>query len=268
METLLHSYLSPNQLFQMAMFVQRAVDYSIKSYELGTAEIQQLFWKHDQEWLNLNRHIASRGRILVAAGTLAVDGSQKSDSALQIYSALQVAYKAATEIAHSAAILASRKPTTPSPQLGEVGSYVNSLVRLCTVALFNQEAQHARKILFDQQGKQWCEMMLFHMRCLLAVNPGAQARLELAIADALEQIAEQAYEIACAVSSTSPDGDKRFDAARETHRSACGGREKRWHHPTCGANRIEDVPTTLFANMDSQTGSALGMRAVFHSIRV
>jgi hypothetical protein len=197
----------------MAMFVQRAVDYSIKSYELAAPDIQRLFWKHDQEWLNLNRRIADRGRSLIAAGALAVDGTQRSDSALQIYSALQVAYKAATAIAHSADMMVARGPSIPSPLVAEVGNYVNSLVRLCTVALFKKEVQHARKILFDPRGRQWCEMMLFHIRCLLAVKPATQARLELAIADALEQIAGQAFEIARAISSSSPDEDNYFNAA-------------------------------------------------------
>jgi hypothetical protein len=65
----------------MAMFTQRAVDYSIKSYELGAAEIQRVFWKHDQEWRELDGRIADRGSTLIADGTLA-DGSQKDDSGL------------------------------------------------------------------------------------------------------------------------------------------------------------------------------------------
>ena len=71
----------------MAMFVQRAVDYSIKSYELGTREIHRLFWKHDQEWANLNRRIADRGRTLIAAGMLVGGDSLKGDCAVRIYSA-------------------------------------------------------------------------------------------------------------------------------------------------------------------------------------
>jgi hypothetical protein len=222
MATPLRSYLSQSQLFKMAMFVQRAVDYSIKSYELAVPDIHRLFWKHDQEWLSLNRRIADRGRSLIAAGALAVDGAQRSDSALQIYSALQVAYKAASAIAHSADMMVAREPSVPSPLLAEVGNYVNGLVRLCTVALFKNEVQHVRKIILDQRGRQWCEMMLFHIRCLLAVKPAAQARIELAIADALEQIAEQAYEIARAISSSSPGDDNSFSVAMHSSPKSTG----------------------------------------------
>jgi phosphate uptake regulator len=234
METRLHSYLSQSQLLKMAMFVQRAVDYSIKSYELGAPEVQQLFRKYDQEWLNLNRHITDRGRTLVAAGKLAVNGSQKSDSALQIYSALQVTYTAASEIAHSAALVVAREPIPISSQLRSVGSYVNSLVRLCTVALFKEEVQYARKILLNNRGRRWCELMLLQIRCLLTGNP-AQARFELAIADALEHIAEQAYEIARAVTLTSPDEDGRLDAACERLYFACGSQKEA---PACAGAHL------------------------------
>jgi hypothetical protein len=199
METLRHSYLSRSHLLTMAMFAQEAVDYSIKSYELGTPEIHRLFWKYDQEWLNLNRSIADRGRTLIAAGTLVVDGSQKADSALRIFSALQVTYKAAAEIAHSAALMLELERRPASPQLGELGHFVNGLVRLCTVALFKKEVRHANRVLFDYRGRHQFKMTLCRTLYDLIRKKEAQARLELAIAGALEQIAEQAYEIAQAL---------------------------------------------------------------------
>ena len=199
METLRHSYLSRSHLLTMAMFAQEAVDYSIKSYELGTPEIHRLFWKHDKEWLNLNRRIADRGRTLIAAGTLAVDGSQKADSALRIFSALQVTYTATAEIAHSAALMIELEQRPSSPQLGELGHFVNGLVRLCTVALFKKEVRYANRVLFDDRGRHQFKMTLCRTRCDLIRTKEAQARLGLAIAAALEQIAEQAYEIAQAL---------------------------------------------------------------------
>ncbi len=199
MEIQRHSYLSRSHLLTMAMFAQEAVDYSVKSYELGTPEIHRLFCKHDQEWLNLNRSIADRGRTLIAAGTLAADGSQKADSALRIYSALQVTYTAAAEIAHSAALMVELEPRPPSPQLGELGHFVNGLVRVCTVALFKKEVRYAKGILLDYQSRHKFKITLCRTLYDLTRTKEAQSRLELAIAAALEQIAEQAYEIAQAL---------------------------------------------------------------------
>jgi len=199
METLRHSYLSRSHLLTMAKFAQETVDYSIKSYELGTPEIHRLLGKHDQEWLNLNRSIADRGRTLIAAGTLAVHGSQKADSALRIFGALHVTYRAATEIAHSAALMVEREQRPPSPQLRELGHFVNSLVRLCTVALFKKEVRYAKGVLLDHRGRHQFKMTPCRTLYDLIRTNEAQARLELAIAAALEQIAEQAYEIAQAL---------------------------------------------------------------------
>ena len=234
MATQRHSYLSRSHLLRMATFAQRAVDYSIKSYELGVSETHRLFLKHDQEWRNLQRCIAIRGRTLFVAGMLVDGDSLKGDCAMRIYSALQVTYTAAAEIVHSAALMVELEQRPPSPQLGELGRFVNGLVRLCTVALFKKEVQHARQILLNHRGRRWFELTLCHIRCLPAGNSVAQARFELAIADALEQIAEQAYEIARALSSSPPDEDDRLDAAREIPRFACGGHEKDIGAPCLG----------------------------------
>jgi len=183
----------------MIMFAQRAVDSSIKSYEFGALEIHWLFWKDHQGWLNLNRRIADRGRTLRSARTLAIDSSQMVDSVLRIYGALQVMYAAAAEIVHSAAQMDELDQTRHSPQLGELGGFVNGLLRLCTVALFNEEVRHARMILLDRRGRQQFKMALCRTQYELIRSKGASARFELAIAAALEQIAEQAYEIAQAL---------------------------------------------------------------------
>ena len=125
--------------------------------------------------------------------------SLKADSALRIFSVLQVTYTAAAEIAHSAALMIGLEQRPSSPQLGELGHYVNGLVRLCTVALFKKEVRHAKGILLDHPGRHQFKMTLCRTLYDLIQTKEAQSRLELAIAAALEQIAEQAYEIAQAL---------------------------------------------------------------------
>lgn len=215
METQRHSYLSRSHLLKMAMFVQRAVDYSIKSYELGTLEIQRLFWKHHHEWPSLNRRIADRGRTLIAAGKLVGGDSLKGDCAVRIYSALQVTYTAAAEITHSAALTVELRQRPPSPQLRELACFVNGLVRLCTVALFKKEVRYARGILLDHRGRHQFKMALCRTQYELIRSKEAPARFELAIAAALEQIAEQAYEIAQALAPGGVEPEDQLGAASE-----------------------------------------------------
>ena len=215
METQRHSYLSRSHLLKMAMFAQRAVSYSIKSYELGTLEIHRLLWKHDQQWPNLNRRIADRGRTLIAGGMLVGGDSLKGDCAVRIYSALQVTYTAAAEIAHCAALMVELRQRSPSPQLGELGCFVNSLVRLCTVALFKKEVRYARRILLNHRGPHQFKMALCRTQYELIRSKEAPARFELAIAAALEQIAEQAYEIAQALAPMVLEDENHLGASRE-----------------------------------------------------
>ncbi len=214
MEVQRQCYFLRSHLLRMAMLSQRAVDYSIKAHELGASEIYQLFWKYDQEWRNLQFSIGDRGRRLLASGMPVDADSAIAESALRIYSALYVTYTAASEITHIAALMAQGERTTPSPTLGEIARFVNSLVRLCTVALFKKEVQHVRGILNHDRSWQWYELALRRTRHLLMQNHSTHARSELAVARALGQIADQAYQIAEA-STLWLEGDNRLGCTRE-----------------------------------------------------
>jgi hypothetical protein len=223
MEIQRQSYFLRSHLLSMAMLSQRAVNYCIKAHELGASEIYRLFWKNDQEWRNLQRCIGDRGRTLFASGTPVDAESTAGDCALRIYSALYVTYTAACEIAHIGSLLVEGELKTASPRVGDIARFINSLVRLYTVALFKKEVQHSRTILRDHQGWRSFELALCHTH-LLVQNPGPQARLDLAVARALSQIAEQAYEIAQA-STLWLDGDNSLGSASEDHVSHSRSRE-------------------------------------------
>jgi phosphate uptake regulator len=214
MEVQRQCYILRSDLLRMAMLSQRAVDYSIKAHELGASEVYQLLWKHDQEWRNLQRRIGDRGRRLLASGVPVDADSAIAESALRIYSALYVTYTAASEITHIASLMAEGERTALSRRLGVIARFINSLVRLCTVALFNKEVRHVRGILHHDRSWRWCESALSRIRHLLMKNPRAHAKSELAVARALGQIAGQAYEIAQAATLWL-EGDNRLGCARE-----------------------------------------------------
>jgi phosphate uptake regulator len=207
-------YFLRSDLLRMAMLSQRAVDYSIKAHELRASEIYRLSRKHEQEWRNLQRRIGDRGRRLVASGVLVDADSTIAASALRIYGALYVTYTAAAEITHIASRMAECELATPSPRLGEIARFINGLVRLYTVALFNKEVSRVRGILDRDRSWRWCELALCRTRHLLMQDPSSHARSESAIARALGQIADQAYEIAEA-STSWLEGDDRIGCTPE-----------------------------------------------------
>jgi hypothetical protein len=92
-------------------------------------------------------NIGDRGRLLRAEGRLVDTESTAASCALRVYSALQVTYFAATEIAQNTLPLLASGRKTKSPSKMETANFVNGLVRLYTVALFKEETQHARMIL-------------------------------------------------------------------------------------------------------------------------
>jgi hypothetical protein len=190
------SYFLRTQLLRMAMLSQRAVDLAIKAHELGASEVNRHFHNYDREWRNVQRCIGERGRRLSASGMPVDLNSTGAYAALRIFSALYVTYTAACEIAHISSRFVERELSPPSGRLGEIALSVNRRVRLCTVALFQKDVQHARTILYDHPHGRWCELALSRARDLLMQNPGEQARYTLAIIGALGQIAEQACEIA------------------------------------------------------------------------
>ena len=183
-------------LFKMTMLTQRAVDHSIKAYELRDPQFCSLIRASDRQWCGVQRAIGNRGRRLLAAG-LAVDtDSLIARCTVRIYSALRTTYTAASEIAHNSLMLAESGQADRSDPIERMGRLVNGRVRQCTVALFKGDPQHAEAILRDDEGRQWFEGTLYRTEEDLLHRTGAQSRLELAIARSLGQVAEQAYEIA------------------------------------------------------------------------
>ena len=92
--------------------------------------------------------------------------------------------------------MVERELQTPLRVLGDSPIFINRRVRLCTVALFQKDLQHARTILRDHLGWRGCELALCRTHSLLMQKSDEQARYTLVIARALGQIAEQAYQIA------------------------------------------------------------------------
>jgi hypothetical protein len=193
-----HQYnpLSRSHLLRMTRLAQRAVDYSIKAYELGSHEICHIVRNTEDELRNLQLNIGDRGRLLRAEGRPVNTESTAASCALRVYGALQVTYFAATEIAQNTLLLLEGGRKTKSLSKIETANFVNGLVRLYTVALLKEETQHARVILEANEDPTRVGLSLHLVDEERIHRNGANARFELAITHCLAQIAEQAHEIA------------------------------------------------------------------------
>lgn len=191
-----HGPISRGHLLRMAMLAQRAVDYSVKAYELGSYEICHIVCNTEDELRRLQLNIGDRGRLLRAEGRPVDTESTAASCALRVYSALRVTYFAATEIAQNTLLLLESRRKTESPSKTKTANFVNGLVRLYTVALFKEETQHARMILQASEGHRRLGLPPDLWEGELIHGVSANARFELAITHCLAQIAEQAHEIA------------------------------------------------------------------------
>jgi phosphate uptake regulator len=196
MEFRRQSQLLRSHLLKMAMVSHRAVDYSIKAYEVGNIEFGRLVRIHEKEWRRTQHSIGERGRRLSATGMPVDSDSRIARHTIRIYSALRITHLAATEIAHNSTIINESGRPLVAEGLRPMGRFVNGLVGLYSVALFNMELRHAKTILACDQGRRWFYGSLALTEKSLLQQTGAGARSELAIAKSLGQIADQAYEIA------------------------------------------------------------------------
>jgi hypothetical protein len=191
-----YSLVSRSHLLRMTRLAQRAVDYSIKAYELGSHELCHIVRNTGDELRELQLNIGDRGRLLCAEGRPVDTESTAASCVLRVYSALQVTYFAAAEIAQNTVFLLESGRKIQSPSKTVTTSFVNGLVRLYTVALFDEQIQHARMILQVNEAHRRFDLQLILREEELIYRNDASARFELAITHCLAQIAEQAYEIA------------------------------------------------------------------------
>ncbi len=191
-----YSLVSRSHLLRMTRLAQRAVDYSIKAYELGSYELCHIVRNTEEELRKLQLNIGDRGRLLRADGRPVDTESTAASCALRLYSSLQVTYFAAAEIAQNTLLLLeSGRKTQPTSRMA-TANFVNRLVRLYTVALFDEEIQHARMILQVNETHPRFDLLLNRRVEELTYRNDIDAGFELVITHCLAQIVEQAHEIA------------------------------------------------------------------------
>jgi phosphate uptake regulator len=192
------SFISHSHLLRMARLSQRTVDYAIKAYELKSIEACRLVHQAQHDLCELQLRFGDQGSTLNVANDFFDENAPPACFALRLYGALLVTVTAATEIAQNTLLIleSDRESESSISSYKEVENFINGLVRLYTVALFNREIQHSRAILNALSGHLWLASTLDLDQIVIARRAGSVARFELSIVRCLGQIAEQACEIA------------------------------------------------------------------------
>jgi phosphate uptake regulator len=190
METHRHCLVSRTHLLRMMALTHKTVDDAVKGYALSNPEFCRRALEAEKGLHAIELNISDRGRTLLAAGKLMDSTSVPGRCSLRIYSALRITHAVATEMARNTYLKIVRGHVGISAATAEMANLVNGLMRLNTVAVFNRQARHAKTILQVEGERRKYE--LWHYR----VHGDLQ---ELAISRCLEQISEQACEIADAV---------------------------------------------------------------------
>lgn len=114
-----HLHVLRSELLAMARLTQRAVDYSIKAYQLGGPEFCRHASNTDEEVHKFQGGIADRGHVLLSLGLLVDSDSRFISSALRICSALQITHAAASGIAHDTMLSLKGERIAVSPAIEE-----------------------------------------------------------------------------------------------------------------------------------------------------
>jgi hypothetical protein len=187
------------QLLAMSRLAQCALDYSIKGYELGSSDFcnhargigHELGGRYHQI-----KHLCCQ---LIIAGTTAPSELRFSLAALRLNRALCRTYSAAAQITKDTLLFLESNPMTKCAALDAFGDLVNSLMRLCIVALFQQEASHAETVLQSQGAWRRYELIFDHLHHGVTPRMKAQDIYALTISQSLGIVARQAHDMAHAI---------------------------------------------------------------------
>ena len=187
--------MSRVHLLRMTAGTQKTVDLAVKAYQLNSLEFSREVQESAKKLHEIELGIADRGRSLLDAGKLIDATTRSACSSLRIYSALRIAHAAAIEMTRNTRLKIAKKHLLTPAATVQMADFVNRLIRLSTVAVFNRDTDHAATVLRLEERRR---------KSRVARGSVDEDLEELAVFRCLEQIAEQAYEIADAVAHLRP----------------------------------------------------------------
>jgi phosphate uptake regulator len=187
------------QLVEMSRLSQRALDYSIKGYQLGSPEFSRSVRTTERELEQHHQRIKDICRKLAARKVTDSGDCRFVLIAMRLSSALRATYRAAIQIAQDTPSFFESSRMPKHAALCNLGDLVNSLVRLCIVALFKQEARYAQTVLQSQAVWRRCEFVFESMHESDHQVTDEEDTFEPAIARSLGTVARQAHDMADAI---------------------------------------------------------------------
>jgi hypothetical protein len=208
-------------LLDMAKLSQRAVDYGIKGYRLGSPEFCRHVRHGDRQLRELRRKIIDLCQKPPLPETT-TDAETRTDalainsharfpiSALRICDALHAACVSSTEIAHHTMLLLEEIRVPACSALDKVSHLVNRQMCMCIIALFKSDVHHAETVLRNEEVGRLlrqaygvellkARISLYNLRDNVDNGTAVAAALELAIANSFSHIVKQLREIAEAI---------------------------------------------------------------------
>jgi phosphate uptake regulator len=185
------------QLLAMARLSQRALDESVKGYELRNLDFARHVDKAENDLQEHYRRIKDLRRQIMNCGDTNASDSRFTSAASSIATAFHVTYSAAKEIAQSTIHRLESSGIENCAPLEQLAQGVNRSMRLCVIALFNEDARLARTALRSQEHS----VQLYELGVSDFSSVGPQNDFERTVIRELGAIAEQIQEIADALLS-------------------------------------------------------------------
>jgi phosphate uptake regulator len=187
------------QRVEMSRLSQRALDYSIKGYQLGSPVFSRSVCSTKCELEQHHQRIKDICRKLAARKVTDSADCRFVLIALRLSSAFRTTSLAAIQIAQDTPSFLDSSRMPKHAALCNLGDLVNSLVRLCIVALFKQEARYAETVLQSQAVWRRCEFVFESMHENEHQTTDEEDTFEPAIARSLGTVARQAHDMADAI---------------------------------------------------------------------
>jgi phosphate uptake regulator len=192
-----HIHILRVQLLAMSRLSQRALDYSVKGYELRNLDFARHVRTADREIEEHYSRIKDLSRELMSGGSPRSADSRFAFAAFHIGTALHVTYTAAASIAQNTVRLLEGSGIQRCAALERIGHLVNESMRLSIVALFNSHAGYAQTVLGNQDIVR--ELVSADVHPPMDRAPGTQDAFEGTVIRSLGEVAKQIHEIADAI---------------------------------------------------------------------
>jgi phosphate uptake regulator len=178
---------------------QRVVDYAVKAYSLGSPECCTLVRNNKPEISILHLQVEEISReilLMEISDTLDLRFVLSAD---RIRNALEEIHVQANNIATESMRLLESSGRMGCEELVSMGDVVNRLMRLCVVALFEENIDHAETVLRSDGVEREFEARFFERLNTLGRSEIADAVHEIGIADSLSRMAHELREAANAI---------------------------------------------------------------------